>query len=100
MSVPALHELHAGLEALDGAIDADDLSGAGDIMSAYDRQLRQYIEQTGQDAPLAGLRQLLGMQNALLSRMRDRQEALGDELRRDRRAVRASQAYAQVGVSL
>lgn len=97
MSEPTLQQLHAELDALGGALDASDAGGADEIVRAYDRNLRRYVEQRGRAAPLEALRDLLRIQNGLLARMREQRGVLAGDLRRVRRSGAASRAYASAG---
>lgn len=94
---PGLTGLHAGLDTLGSALDDDDLAEAGEVMAAYDRSLRHYLEQRGREAPIDAIRELLRMQNDLLLRMASRRRGIAGELERVRRAGEASRAYAAAG---
>lgn len=93
MTTPDLAQLHARLEALSTALD-DDVHDAAEQMTSYHDQLHLYIAQVGPQAPVEALRGLLKLQNDLLLRMHERQQVIGDALRRARRAEGASRAYA------
>ena len=92
-----LAALHAGLGTLDAALDLDDLATASEAMAAYDRSLRAYIDQRGREAPVAGIRELLRLQNQVLLRMDGLRRDVAGELGRMRRAGQASRAYAEAG---
>lgn len=97
---PADRELATRLDALGAAVDAGELDEAAQRMADYDAALRRYIETTAPHTPLNVLRELLGMQNTLLLRMRERQAGIGDALRQVQRQDSASRAYATVEVAL
>lgn len=99
MSLSAEHDLTARLDALGAAVDAGELAEAAQRMTDYDAALRRYIETTAPDTPLDVLRELLGMQNTLLLRMREHQRVVGDALRQANRQDSASRAYATVEVA-
>jgi len=97
MNDAGLQQLRAGLDALGAALDADDLAAADGMAADYDVALRRYLELRGQEAPVPALRELLGMQNELLGRMRGKRDGLGAKLRRMQKAGEASRAYAANG---
>ncbi|ATD67678.1 hypothetical protein CNR27_09730 [Luteimonas chenhongjianii] len=91
--MPDIGELHARLDALGIALDGD-VHDASQQMAAYHDQLHVYIAEVGAHAPVAALRGLLQLQNALLLRMQERQQVIGEALRLARRTENASRAYA------
>lgn len=93
VTTPDLAELHARLDALGIALDSD-VHGAGEQMAAYHDRLHRYIAEIGPQAPGDALRDLLQVQNALLLRMHERQQVIGEALRLARRTESASRAYA------
>lgn len=93
MTTPDLADLHARLDALGIALDSD-VHGAGEQMAAYHDRLHRYIAEIGPQAPGDALRDLLQVQNALLLRMHERQQVIGEALRLARRTESASRAYA------
>lgn len=94
MTTHDLAQLHAHLDAIDVALD-EDVHAAEAQMTAYQDQLQAFIVRAGSQAPAEALRRLLDAHNALLTRMRDRQDTIGESLRLARRAENASLAYAQ-----
>lgn len=90
-----LASLHASLDALDAALDLDDMEAATAVMAAYDQGLRDYFDRHGAEAPLAGVRDLLRMQDRILLRMEGLRRDIAGELGRVRRAGQASRAYAE-----
>ena len=66
-------------------------------MADYDRSLRAFLEERGSEAPVAGIRDLLRMQNQILLRMDTLRRGVAGELGRMRRAGTASRAYAGEG---
>lgn len=99
MSAPGRAQLEAELDALGSAVGAGDISEAALRMNTYDSLLRDYIAATAPNTPVDALRELLGIQDALLLRMRERQNTIGAALRQVRRQDSASRAYATVEIA-
>ncbi len=98
MNAPVEQDLTGRLDALGAAVDAGEFDEAAQRMADYDAALRQFIEATAPHTPVDALRRLLGLQNALLLRMRERQADIGEALRQVQRQDAASRAYATVEV--
>ena len=95
-----LDALHADLDALKNAIDAEDHARAEQIVAAHDQRLRGYIQDNGA-AGAAGaadaLQALLEQQHALTERMRELRDDAAAHLRAERQSTRAANAYQQAG---
>ncbi|HEX7991165.1 MAG TPA: hypothetical protein VF513_13515 [Stenotrophomonas sp.] len=92
-----LDALHADLDALKNAIDAEDHDGAEQIVAAHDTRLRSYIEANGTAGSADALQALLEQQHALASRMRELRDEAATHLRAERQTSRAVNAYQQAG---
>lgn len=92
-----LDALHADLDALKNAIDAEDHDGAEQIVAAHDARLRGYIEANGAAGSADALQALLEQQHALATRMRELRDEAAMQLRAERQTSRAVNAYQQAG---
>ena len=92
-----LDALHADLDALKNAIDAEDHDGAEQIVAAHDARLRGYIEANGATGSADALQALLEQQHSLATRMRELRDEAAMQLRAERQTSRAVNAYQQAG---
>lgn len=93
----ALDDLHADLDALKNAIDAEDHDSAEQIVAAHDLRLRNYILDNGAGGSADALQKLLQEQQAVTERMRDLRDQAALHLRAERQSTRAASAYQQAG---
>lgn len=92
-----LAALHADLDALKNAIEAEDHDGAEQIVAAHDQRLRAYIQDNGIAASADALQILLEQQQAVTERMRVLRDEAAMHLRAERQSSRAVNAYQQAG---
>ncbi|AMJ56692.1 MULTISPECIES: hypothetical protein [Stenotrophomonas] len=92
-----LDALHADLDALKNAIDAEDHARAEQIVAAHDQRLRGYIQDNGAAGAADALQALLEQQHALTERMRELRDDAAAHLRAERQSTRAANAYQQAG---
>ncbi len=92
-----LDALHADLDALKNAIDAEDHARAEQIVAAHDQRLRGYIQDNGTSGAADALQALLEQQHALTERMRELRDDAAAHLRAERQSTRAANAYQQAG---
>ena len=93
----ALDALHADLDALKNAIEAEDHAGAEQIVAAHDQRLRSYILDNGAAGSADALQALLQQQQAVSERMRTLRDEAALHLRSERQSNRAANAYQQAG---
>lgn len=93
----ALDALHADLDALKNAIDAEDHDRAEQIVAAHDQRLRSYIQDNGSAGSADALQGLLEQQHSLSDRMRELRDEAAAHLRAERQSTRAASAYLQAG---
>ncbi len=92
-----LDALHADLDALKNAIDAEDHDRAEQIVAAHDQRLRTYIQDNGSTGSVVALQALLEQQQAVTERMRELRDQAAQHLRTERQSTRAASAYQQAG---
>lgn len=97
MANQLLTALHADLDALKNAIDAEDHDGAEQIVAAHDQRLRSYIQDNGIAGSADALQALLEQQHAVTERMRELRDQAAMHLRAERQSTRAASAYQQAG---
>lgn len=90
-----LQALHDDLEALRIALEQEDHAEAAMIATRHDRCLREYIEAHGAQSAAEGLRNLLALQQSLMTDMLHRRDVAATHLRAGRKSVRAAHAYQQ-----
>ena len=93
----ALDALHADLDALKNAIDAEDHDRAEQIVAAHDQRLRSYSQDNGAAGAADALQLLLEQQHTLTGRMRELRDEAAAHLRAERQSTRAASAYLQAG---
>ncbi|WP_296248812.1 hypothetical protein [uncultured Stenotrophomonas sp.] len=92
-----LDALHADLDALKNAIEAEDHDGAEQIVAAHDERLRSYIQENGTAGSADALQALLEQQRSVTARMRELRDQAAMHLRAERQSTRAASAYLQAG---
>lgn len=92
-----LEALHADLDALKNAIEAEDHEGAEQIVANHDQRLRSYIQDNGTAVSADALQALLDQQHTVTERMRELRDQAAMHLRAERQSTRAASAYQQAG---
>lgn len=92
-----LDALHADLNDLKNAIDAEDHDAAEQIVAAHDQRLHSYIQDNGVAGSADALQALLEQQHAVTERMRELRDQAAMHLRAERQSTRAANAYQQAG---
>ncbi len=92
-----LQALHADLDALKNAINAEDHAAAEKIVASHDQRLRSYIQDNGAAGSADALQALLAQQHAVADRMRELRDEAALHLRAERQSTRAASAYLQAG---
>lgn len=88
-----LQPLHAALEVLSGAVEGDDHDLTGQLMAAYDVQVREHLQAHDAEIDADALRGLIAHQQQVGARMAGRRDEAAAHMHADRKAVRASLAY-------
>lgn len=92
-----LQALHADLDLIKNAIEAEDHAATERIVAEHDERVRAYIEAYGAASAADALHDLLAQQHALTERMRQLRDEAAEHLRSERQSRRVTNAYQQAG---
>lgn len=89
----SLATLHADLDGVEAALQADDHAAAGECLDDLNRHQQAWLAQPGALADVAGLTALEARQQRLMQRMMGERDEAARHLRHGVTAGRAARAY-------